>query len=263
ELAAGVTLEEGNIAVFRERINAYAAQQYEEMPCAEMHIDIKLRPSVIDVEKLMLLSALEPFGAGNPVPVFGLFGMRLDNITPIGNGKHLRMSFSKGDARLSVLKFNTAYADCPLVCGDIFDLAVTLEKNVYKGVISPTILLKDIRYADADEAALISVSHRFDAIMRRETRDMGERLLPTREQMAVLYRYLSKRENFVGTLEQLHRLVGDTTFSPLSMRLLLEIWREAALVTVDDFGDTLHISLLPSAEKRDLAVTALWQYLKE
>lgn len=263
ELAAGVTLKEENIEMFRQRINAYAAQRYTEMPCPEMRIDIKLRPAAIDVEKLMLLSALEPFGAGNPVPVFGLFGMRLDNITPIGNGKHLRLSFSKGDTRLSILKFNTAYADFPLVCGDIFDLAVTLEKNVYKGVVSPTILLKDMRYADTDETALITAARRFDAIMRRETRDDGEQLLPTREQMAVLYRYLSKRESFVGTLEQLHHLIGDTTFSLLSIRLLLEIWRQASLITVDDFGDTLHIALLPSAQKRDLTATALWQYLKE
>ncbi len=261
ELAAGVTLKAENIATFKQRINAYAAQTYAQMPVAQLQLDIKLRPSTIDVEKVMLLSALEPFGAGNPVPVFGLFGMRLDNVTPIGNGKHLRLSFSKGTARISVLKFNAAYTDCPLVCGDVFDLAVTLEKNVYKGVVSPTILLKDMRYADTDEQALLDVARRFDAIMRRETRDEGEKLLPTREQMAGLYRYLSKREKFVGTLEQLHHLLGDDTFSPLSIRLLLEIWREAALITVDDFGDTLHISLLPSVEKRDLTATALWQYL--
>ncbi len=261
ELAAGVTLKEENIAVFKERINTYAATTYPQMPSAELQIDIKLRPSGIDVEKVMLLSALEPFGAGNPVPVFGLFGMRLDNVTPIGNGKHLRLSFSKGSARVSVLKFNTAYADCPLVCGDIFDLAVTLEKNVYKGVVSPTVLLKDMRYADTKEDALLDMARRFDAVMRKETRDVGAALLPSREQMAGLYRYLAKREKFVGTLEQLHHLSGDKTFSLLSMRFLLEIWREAALITLDDFGDTLHISLLPSAGKRDLTETALWQYL--
>ena len=148
-----------------------------------------------------------------------------------------------------------------MVCGAVFDLAVTLEKNIYKGVVSPTVLLKDMRFAGTDEDTFISVARRFDAILRRETRDEGEGLLPSREQMATLYRYLSKRDTFVGTLEQLYHLLGDSTFSPLSMRLLLEIWREATLITVDDFGDTLHISLLPSAEKRDLTATALWQYL--
>ena len=261
ELAAGVTLEADKIALFKERINAYAAERYPQMPHAELRIDVKLRPSGIDVEKLMLLSALEPFGAGNPVPVFGLFGMRLDNITPVGNGKHLRLSFSKGNVRHSILKFNAAYVDCPLVCGDVFDLAVTLEKNVYKGVISPTILLKDMRYANTDQAFMLDTMQRFDAIMRRETRDDGARLLPSRDKMAALYRYLTKRETFVGTLEQLYHLLGDMTFSPLSMRLLLEIWREAALIKLEDFGDALHISLLPSTEKRDLTATALWQHL--
>jgi len=263
ELAAGITLKAENVAEFKERINTYAAQRFEEMPIAELKLDIKLRPSGIDVEKLMLLSLLEPLGAGNPVPQFGLFGMRLDNITPIGNGKHLRLSFSKGDARLSVLKFNTTYAEFPLTCGDVFDLVVMLEKNVYKGVITPTILLKDIRYIDTDEAELIAAQRRFEAIMRRETRDEGEKILPTREQMAELYRFLTKRTAFVGTLEQMHHLLNDADFPLLTMRLLLEIWREAKLINIDDFGDTLHISLLPSAEKRDLTATALWQFLKE
>lgn len=261
ELAAGVTLEEGNISLFRERINAYAAEKYPQMPLPELRLDIKLRPSIIDAEKLVLLSALEPCGAGNPVPLFGLFGMRLDNITPIGNGKHLRLSFSKGDTRLSVLKFNTAYADFPLVCGDVFDLAVTLEKNVYKGVVTPTILLKDIRYADADEALLTDAACRFDAIMRRETRDDGEKLLPTREQMAGLYRFLLKKNHFVGTRDQLHHLLGDKTFSLLAMYILLEIWREAGLLTLEDRGDVLHIAVLPSAEKHDLTATPLWRHL--
>ncbi len=263
ELAAGLTLLSDNIPAFREKINRYAAETYPQMPTPTLRIDFKLRPSGIDVEKLAMIAALEPLGAGNPAPVFGLFGMRLDNITPIGNGKHLRLSFSKGDARLSVLKFHTEYADFPVSCGDVFDLAVSLEKNVYKGVVSPTILLKDMRYADTDEALLLETIRRFDALMRREETEEGEKLLPTREQMAKLYRYLVSKQGFKGSLEQLHHILEDPTFSMLSVRILLEVWREAALISVNDTGDMLDITLLPSDGKSDLTTTPLWQYLKE
>lgn len=263
ELAAGLSLLPENISAFREKINAYAKESYPQMPTPTLCIDFKLRPSGIDVEKLAMIAALEPLGAGNPAPVFGLYGMRLDNITPIGNGKHLRLSFSKGDTRLSVLKFHTEYADFPVACGGVFDLAVSLEKNVYKGVVSPTILLKDMRYADTNEEALFDTARRFDMLMRRENADVGESLLPSREQMAKLYRYFVSKQGFKGSVEQLYHILEEPAFSMLSIRVLIEIWREAGLITVNDTGDILHITLLPSDGKSDLSATPLWQYLKE
>ena len=75
-LAAGVTLEAARIDEFREAVNAYAAAVCPRMPVPELHVDFRMRPSQIDVEKLDLLAALEPCGTGNPAPVFGLFQMR-------------------------------------------------------------------------------------------------------------------------------------------------------------------------------------------
>ena len=42
------------------------------------------------------LELLEPFGAGNEEPCFGLFNMKISRITPIGDGKHLRLALKKG-----------------------------------------------------------------------------------------------------------------------------------------------------------------------
>ncbi len=262
ELAAGLSVLPGNIETFRKKINAYAKETHPQMPVPTLRVDFKLRPAGVDVEKLAMIAAMEPFGAGNPAPVFGLYGMRLDNITPIGNGKHLRLSFSKGETRLNVLKFHTEYQDFPISCGGVFDLAVTLEKNVYKGVVSPTILLKDMRYADTNEDDLLQTAQQFDALMRRETVDSDD-LLPSREQMGLMYRYLASKNGFKGTLEQLHHILEQPQFSMLSIRVLIEIWREAGLIAVHDFGEILQITVLPSDGKSDLTQTPMWQHLKE
>lgn len=258
--AAGVSLHTENIDTFRRAINAYAAKTYPQMPVQELHIDLKMKPSAIDVEKLTLLSALEPFGTGNPAPVFGLFGMRLDNIMPIGEGKHLRMSFSKGETKLTVLKFHTPYATFPVACGAVCDLAVSLEKNVYKGVISPTIILKSMRFSDTDQDTLLAAYRDFDTIRRREWH--GGNVLPDRNQMAGVYRYLAHRGGFCGTLEQLHHAMHDSTLSYLTLRVLLEVWRQAGVVSVQDSGEILEVQILPVQGKSDLTATALWQYLQ-
>ena len=59
--AAGVTLN-GKIDEFRARINRFAAEKYPKMPVPELRIDFKIRPSQVDVQKLNLISALEPLG---------------------------------------------------------------------------------------------------------------------------------------------------------------------------------------------------------
>ncbi len=262
-LAAGVTLSPENIAAFRAAINAYAATTYPEMPVPTLRLDFKLRPTGIDAEKLAMIAALEPFGNGNPAPVFGLFGMRLDNITPIGNGKHLRLSFSKGDVRVSVLKFHTEYADFPATCGALFNLAVVLEKNVYKGAVSVSVLLKDIQYADTDQQAVIDAARQYDALCRKETKAAGADLIPPRPLMAKLYRYLCSRKTFVGSIEQLQHILEEPNFSFLSIRVMIEIWRQAGLLEVTDNGDNLHITVIPADNKMDLTATKMWQYLCE
>ena len=184
--------------------------------------------------------------------------MRLDNITPIGGGKHLRLTFSKNGTKLAVLKFHTEQAAFPVACGTVCDLAVTLEKNVYKGVVSPTVLLRDIRFADVDAAPFLAATQDFDAVLRQEKKAP----LPERAAMGSLYRFLVQRGGFVGTLDALWYSVGDKELSPLSVRLALELWREAGLVSLKDTGNELCITLLPAAGKSDLSATPLWQYLQ-
>ena len=259
ELAAGLTIAAENMDAFRSAINAYAKENYTEMPVPELHLTFKIKPDSIDVEKLALLSALEPTGVGNPAPVFGLFGMRLDNVTPIAGGKHVRLSFSKENTRISVLQFGVPYDAYPLICGQIYNLAITLDKNEYKGVITPTILLKDIRYADTDEQALIDAYRAFDGIVRRERK--GD-VLPSREQMRQVYQYLWKEKSLSMTLEQLYHHIEKPAFSLLTLRMMLEIWREAGLISVQDKGEILQISCIPTDEKSDLSLTPLWQYLE-
>ena len=128
-LAAGVTLEAARIDEFREAVNAYATAVCPRMPVPELHVDFRMRPSQIGVKKLDLLAALEPCGTGNPAPVFGLFQMRLDNIVPVGGGKHLRLSLSREGTAVAAMKFHTTPADFPVPCGETLNLAVTLERN--------------------------------------------------------------------------------------------------------------------------------------
>ncbi len=263
ELAAGVGLSAENIPAFRERINAYAAERYPRMPVPELRLDFKLRPSQVDVEKLNLLRALEPVGAGNPSPVFGLFQMRLDNITPLSGGRHVRMSVSRDDVRLSVVKFGTPYADFPFECGQILNLAVTLERNEYRGVVTPTVLAKEIRAAELDQEELILALQQFDGILRGDpiSPEQAAAWMPERAELERVYRYLRSKKEWTGALEQLCYFLEQPRISYIRLRAALETLRQAGLIGLTDTGDSLKLTLLPVDGKVKLEDTPIMQYL--
>ncbi|OJU09559.1 MAG: single-stranded-DNA-specific exonuclease RecJ, partial [Clostridiales bacterium 43-6] len=90
--AAGLTIETEKLKDFIKAINTYAAEIYPEMPFPELRLDCKLNPAALSVDTVHAQRILEPFGCGNPTPIFGLYGFNLTAVTPVGGGKHLRLS---------------------------------------------------------------------------------------------------------------------------------------------------------------------------
>lgn len=261
-LAAGVTLDAARIPELRERLNAAACQMAPTMPVPELKLDFRLRPSQIDVEKLELLNLLEPCGAGNPAPVFGLFQMRLDAIAPVGGGKHLRLTFSRDGTSITAMKFQTPPEAFPVPCGAVMNLAVTLEKNEYRGVVSPSIIIKDIRYASTKQEDLLEGLDAFGRILRREfPLEDAPLAVPSRDSLSRLYRFFRAARRWQGTLEQLYPLIDDPEKSHLRLLVGLQVFRETGLLAVDGEGERLCVGLLPAVGKADLNAAPVLRYL--
>lgn len=261
DMAAGLSLPKSNINEFRLRINEYAANTYPMMPVPELRMEFKLRPSQVDVEKLALISVLEPFGCGNPAPVFGLFGMRLDNIMPIGKGKHLRISVSRDNVRFSAVYFNVSCESFPFECGQTVNLVATLERNEYKGVVTPTVLIKDIRAADFKQDELIDALQQFDSLMRNDETSGNDtaKMMPDRAQIEKVYRFLRAKKGWKGSLTQLCFYLKDITY--VRVLVILEMLRESSLIELKNLGEILDIFILPVDKKVDLTRTSVWNRL--
>jgi len=265
-LAIGAEVAVDEVGEFRRRINEFAAEHYPAMPVPELNIDCKLSPAQIDMEKVELTGLLEPFGAGNPMPIFGLYQMRVDNITPIGQGKHFRLSVSRDNTRLSILKFGMKPEDFSYECGQIVNLAVTMERSEYRGVVSPLLLMKDIRAADAEsrQEEMLDSLRNYDRVMRGEDLTVDEREMwrPLRDELGRLYRYLRGKGSWCGPIEQLTYLLGEPGIPYIRLLLSLEVLKEAGLIGVNDNGDVIRIVVLPAEGKSDLEQTAVMIRLK-
>ncbi len=255
ELAAGLTLETQRVSEFRKAINAYAATK--EMPTAPMKLECRLNPSQITPTLVNCLSALEPFGAGNPVPVFALCNMTLERIEAVGGGKHLRLTLSRESARITAMKFSTAPEEFPFMVGDILNIAVTLEAGQFRGVDSVTIQIKDVRHADSDQEALLAALGQYDTVIRREPTTAA---MPQRNDTVHVYRLL-QRGAFCGPIDVLCHTLGQWGVTPENALLSLQILSEASLITFKNEGYRVSAAVCEVSEKTDLTQTKTAQFL--
>ena len=92
--AAGFSVKDGMVDAFRERFAAVCAGLASEMTpssCGD-GVDAWVEPRDLTLDLAEWLTRLEPFGEGNPEPVFGMRGAVLSDIRPLGaDGRHLAL----------------------------------------------------------------------------------------------------------------------------------------------------------------------------
>ena len=96
--AGGFSVKAGMIDAFRERLCGYCRDLADASAAAEdgdgPQVDAWLSPGDLTVELAGWIAKMEPFGEGNPEPVFGLRGVELADAKPMGmEGRHLSLAF--------------------------------------------------------------------------------------------------------------------------------------------------------------------------
>lgn len=189
-MAAGLGIKRENVENFFVKINEYAETVENIVPT--LTLDCKLNPAYINAALVESLETLEPFGAGNPQPLFGIFGVRLSGIHPVGEGKHLRLSFSKANTQFTAMKFGSTLNDFPYREGDIVDLAVRIEKNEFRGEVKAGVQIRDIRFSGVEEDKLFKSMGLYEKYKRNETLNSHEArfITPSREFLLGVFNFL-------------------------------------------------------------------------
>lgn len=252
-MAAGITLKPENIEAFRKRINRYAAEHFPQMPTQTVTLDCKLNPAALSVSMAQSLTQLEPFGNGNPQPVFGLFNMELSNVTPVGGGGHLRLTLEKNGAVITAMRFNTKPEELPYHIGDKIDLAVQLEAREFRGQPSLTVIVRDMKFAAFDTEKNIASLASFEKWQRGEVLSVEDknRLYPDRACLAAIYRALrtvnGKETDQVRFVSQFGK---DMTLGLFKTALL--VFEERGLVHSEIADDTFTAALIETSGKTDI-----------
>lgn len=108
--AAGLSLKRENVERFRQDINAVCTLTEQDM-AEKVAIDMELPFSCVTEEFLAQLELLEPFGKGNPKPVFASRNAAIRSARLIGKNRNmLRLQLFDGSTVMEAVYFGDAQA---------------------------------------------------------------------------------------------------------------------------------------------------------
>lgn len=145
DMAAGLSIAEDKMDAFRADfaefvLNTTAPEQRQP----KLHVDAEIAFDQLSLEFLADYELLQPFGNGNPQPIFMARGVHLSRPPVHMKNQHLRLNLRQGYAEQDAVFFGggeVALPDPP------WDIAFTIDRNCFRGRTTLQIIIQDVRAA--------------------------------------------------------------------------------------------------------------------
>ena len=146
EMAAGLTIEQSRLEEFKRLYNEYLR---ETIPAPVFRpkagYDFEAERGELTLPLAESLRMLEPFGMGNPAPLFRLRETMVRSPRTMGSdGSHLRFSIDGEEGALGCVAFSMGNRMAELTDASV-DLLCNLEVNDWRGERKPQCLVRSIR----------------------------------------------------------------------------------------------------------------------
>jgi single-stranded-DNA-specific exonuclease len=130
--AAGCTLESRNIETLAQELETLATETLsDEDLVPAIIVDERLRLADLTIDTVNDIRTLEPYGSGNPEPVFYSGNMEVIDTRVVGDN-HLKLKVRQGDTMHDAIGFNLAGA-LDTVPGSLINMVYTPEINRWNG----------------------------------------------------------------------------------------------------------------------------------
>ncbi|MBP0966274.1 MAG: single-stranded-DNA-specific exonuclease RecJ [Oscillospiraceae bacterium] len=248
--AGGFTVLPENKDAFIQGIRQYAAAHNPVMPVMTVHAERALEPQALTPENVAGLQIMEPFGAGNPNPLFVLPGMTVTEVVPLSAGTHTKLRLRKGTAQCEVLLFRMKPEETGIHTGETLDFLIAADVKEYQGRPSLTLRVEDWRSSAKDQEQAIAAQSAYDAYRRGEPLPAPayyQRMCPHRQDLVAVYQLVQRMP---VTVTQICRLMQSKGMNRCRARMIADIFSELSLLRYDPVTETL--SRLPVTQKREL-----------
>jgi len=148
QLAAGITIEYNKIPEFKSRINKIAQEFINEDELnPELEVDAQISLSDINVNLIKDINVLEPFGSGNPQPVFCSYKNMIYDWQLVGQSReHLKLKIKEENKILEGIGFGLSKMGSQIFSeSKVVDLAFNIELNKWNGTENIQLNIKGIK----------------------------------------------------------------------------------------------------------------------
>lgn len=147
--AAGLTIKEENIDPFRSLINEVAHETLEiKKLLPTLMIDCEIPLSSITMELAEIINSMEPFGEGNPAPIFCSRKVTVKGDPAVLGKNTLKFLVEDHDFSISAVGFGMADYQEIVKSGEKVDLAYEVSIDDWNKAPTPQLKLKDIRVSE-------------------------------------------------------------------------------------------------------------------
>ena len=255
--AAGVEIEEENLAAFRQAINAWAAEHAARPEAVSLQLDAAVTLAELNLDNE--LARLAPFGRENPMPVLLVRHAFVDGLWPMGaEGRHTRVRLRQGNDTVFASVFGVAPQAFAYPVGS--EVEAALEVSIFNGRSGPMVSahLHAIRPAElgntpSEQAAWFEAFRTGAALPA----DRAAALLPERADTVALYRRIRTGQVASADLQPVFAAGGAQNTGKILASLTA--LQELGLVEDRD-GHWLPVAV---TDKRDLASAPVLQRLAE
>lgn len=269
ELAAGFTILEENIDAFRSKMQQLCALwRGEHQQVSTLQVDAVLEDAgLITLKNITDLQHLEPFGTGNPQPVFVLKGVTVSSVTPVGKGRHTRLKVTRDNCSFDAIFFSFSPETLGLQPGSRADLAFYPQINQFRGNCTIQLMLVDVKAAPSLSQLDRMLYQRWKQGESFQGRELSM-LLPERQDFVAVWRYLSAhaasnlfRESPTRLARNISRSAGQRETYARTM-ICLEVFQERGLLRFTAEPNLVQIRLQPVSGKVDLEASEILQALR-
>lgn len=269
ELAAGFSIRRDNIPAFRaalcQLVEEFAGHQPME---SSLDVDCEIpHCSLLSTQDVESLSLLEPFGSGNPKPVFLLRSVCVLSHTDVGGGRHLKLKLRRDGVVMDAIFFSANTAACGIENGQRLDIAFTLQINQFRGNRTVQLQLCDLRPAPTRSQLERSLFRRLQAGEALSPWE-ASLMLPQRRDFAHLWRYLEQLCAAGPAQAPMDQLLRQVTRSFSGHRsygkalVCLHVMDERGLIQVAVQNQQATVRLCRPREKVDLEQAGMMRQLR-
>ena len=270
ELAAGLSVTRGKLPLFRRRINEYARTHLTEedkIPVIEADCVLALSDIGMDLAS-ELRRLLEPYGVGNPLPIFAMFSVLVEEVVPVSGGKHTRLLVRDGDTHMTAMCFSMETDSLDIYHGERVDMLFCVDINEWNGRRSVQLLVKDIRPAERERLSAETEKRRFEEIFGGAPIEKDEDVVPDRGDFAAVYtvvRRLVRSGEDTVSIRRVRSLLHTEGHEVgyVKLKFIFRIFQELNLLGIEETAeDIFRFRLQFTTVKTDLEKSNLLRQLR-